>query len=965
MDASMLNAENNVLGVRAFPEVRLSANWEEFIGGLSAAATDFFLKGAPDAASGGVSSLVKFLASVRMEPNPAQRAWVLTVLSFAWAANKVKASCNISQQDMMKILKDGISAAKNNIEEISILISSDFLERPTSIPLYGILKGFFINSLGISDSGLLSEIGFRIDAAFNRAIYEIWSKKPEFYAPIAESINNPGENAARNALGWMNYRSKLVYDFEVDPLFGQEETKISLSQLYVPLRCLWKKDDVRLHKESVNSDRLEVQDIAMLDDTLDRWLDNGDANDWLRLVGGGPGSGKSTTLKSLARRVAKLEQWRPLFIPLQHVGLERDLRDSINSYFVDAVDSAFTQPPLSRISVEDGAPLLLIFDGLDELVAPGEAAKEVVGTFANRLNSLVTALGGDGKRLLKVVVSGRMPSFQAAGRYLTPPLHASLEVYGFLPVEDAPRGDGNELWRLDQRPVWWSQYATLAGEQIETPEAFSNERLAGITHEPLLCYLLALAGYATEHWELAAENRNRIYSALIDSIYLRGWGDGAVKRHGPGRHMSKANFNKLMETIALAAWLGGDTKVATEENFTEAVAIAEAEDAWKAFTDDNGDDVTNLALNFYLKSADKSQRGFEFTHKSFGEYLASRAILSVAEEVFSQASRKPEYALMDWIKATGSGTITREMLLFIRDEVRLSLTESNRQDKFDDLKVRKLEFQALAKRAAADGFPLSNGASNFRRLILEQANAESCLWVIISAYSTALYKAGREDIASIRMDWESKGQLNSLLHRLTRFGGSAIVLLCMRNVIADRQELRNLNVANADFAGASLMGCLFIGVSMAGASFCNANLKKSRFYHCFVRESNFAEASMEGFSIHVSQFGGCSYANISGNVVISPGSLMLMDKIDLDILAGNMQLMISGTEYRDVIIDAVAEKAEILQSMPTVVVRGLIQDVSRDAVYTETEEDELADQEEEDDFDDIGDDADDFALREL
>ena len=77
-----------------------------------------------------------------------------------------------------------------------------------------------------------------------------------------------------------------------------------------------------------------------------------------------------------------------------------------------------------------------------------------------------------------------------------------------------------------------------------------------------------------------------------------------------GRTLSNSEFNILMQTIALAAWQGGDTRVATEQAFGNAVKIAQAEAAWESSKNDNGPDVTNLAMNFYLKAAEAGQRGF-------------------------------------------------------------------------------------------------------------------------------------------------------------------------------------------------------------------------------------------------------------------------------------------------------------------------------------------------------------------
>lgn len=90
--------------------------------------------------------------------------------------------------------------------------------------------------------------------------------------------------------------------------------------------------------------------------------------------------------------------------------------------------------------------------------------------------------------------------------------------------------------------------------------------------------------------------------------------------------------------------------------------ITNAGSAWAAFKDDNGPDVNNLAMNLYLESSEKEQRGFEFTHKSFGEYLTARALLSVAEGILYLADRRIEHALVEWVAATRSGNITSEIL---------------------------------------------------------------------------------------------------------------------------------------------------------------------------------------------------------------------------------------------------------------------------------------------------------------
>ena len=86
---------------------------------------------------------------------------------------------------------------------------------------------------------------------------------------------------------------------------------------------------------------------------------------------------------------------------------------------------------------------------------------------------------------------------------------------------------------------------------------------------------------------------------------------------------------------------------------------------------DNGADITNLAINFYLKRSDIDSRGFEFTHKSFGDYLAARAIIRVAFDIGNFAEKRVDAALKEWFDITGSGRLSHEVLDYIEREFKL------------------------------------------------------------------------------------------------------------------------------------------------------------------------------------------------------------------------------------------------------------------------------------------------------
>jgi len=803
-----------------------------------------------DGVSGGVSALVSALGSIKPDADPGQKIWSVTLLCFAWTLDELKADGKTDVEGLRKALHDALAQARARVDSGLEVCPATFLERPVTLPLYRFLRDIVVGhkekfraAVQESDNVLRA----RFDSAFSRSMFEILSKRTDLYQSISSVFSVGGAQASDFELNWTAYRQRLVFDFEVRSLFGQEENRISLSQLYVPLRGYWYKSK----DAEENGDRGEslsfTHSIGEIDSTLDEWVLLGNEEDSLRLIGGGPGSGKSTTLKAFARRMADRVEFRTLFIPLQHIDLEGSLRDSVNNYFTEQSNSAFVHPPLARVAVEDGPPIVLIFDGLDEIARPGEAANEVVNLFATKLVQLMSALRGDAGKPVKAVVSGRMPSFQAARRFLSARYDSCIEVYGYSPLSDVV-SEADPLWRLDQRPIWWERYAELIGLGKDVPAAFSSKQLAGITHEPLLCYLLVLSGFATENWQQAAENPNRIYRALIDSVWERGWGEGHRKRQGPGRSLSKSNFNDLMQTIALAAWHGGDTRVATEGNFAHAVKVMGAQEAWTNFTTDNGTDVTNLAMNFYMKASEARQRGFEFTHKSFGDYLAARAILDFAEQLPVWINRNLEHAMSDWLAATGTGTLTREILIFLRDEVRLRLFESQNQTLggYPDRTIaNKVAFEKLVSSALADGFPAGSHSGSWRSAETRQANAEVMAWAVLNSFACGLASVGSEHHRVV-IDWPPGGDaFHQLLRRCgqLRSAGNPF-LLCFSYIIAPRTDFFGLSLFTIDLRGADLSHSNFAGCHLIDANLRGANLSGVDFQRAMLDRADLTDATL-------------------------------------------------------------------------------------------------------------------------
>lgn len=852
------------IGVLLQSEVRLQINWRSLADGIAAVLANGFsaafgLSASPASALGGV---VKAFSSIEAKKDPGEQAWRLVVLCTAWALNELRAGASFAPQQAKQLATLVVDTAKKQLSKNRYVLPIDALSRPSKIPFYMAVRDALIDhkklytTIEETDDSLRA----RFDSAFTIALFEIWSRKSESFNILLNSLDARVSAGARLEVEWEAYRQTLAYIFRVKPIFGQEERKISLSQLYIPLRAVWFKEQEDDKSEEPIQHAVDTREryTVDLEEELADWLES-DQEDYLRLLGGGPGSGKSTSLRAFASALSEKAEWRPLFVPLQHIDIATDLRASIDRYFTHRTNGPFTNSPISREAIETGPPLVLIFDGLDELATPGDAAKDIANLFVSKLAQLTSEIRGDDSHKLKVIVSGRIPSFQAVKRYLDAADRRSLEVIGFAPYEPGRR-PATDLERVDQRPIWWNQYATLTGEQLELPPAFADERLEDISNEPLLCYLLVLSRFALENWEAAAENQNRIYERLINEVWRRGWGEGAdpIRRQGAGRNLSNVEFNRLMETIAHAAWLGGDTRTCSEDGFLEAVKINRCEEAWSRFKEDSGADVTNLAMNFYLKASEKSHRGFEFTHKSFGDYLAARALVNQSKMVSTLSETRLDIAMQDWFTATSSGVITREIITFIRDEFRLRATVN--EGAVASLNVRR-SFSRLASEALRAGFPLIPVAeSTYRGVEARQRNAEAALWSVLSGSAYGVTQAGDVSSALVKIDWPTKDAFGKLIDRIS--GGIAYdapILMCFNSIVACGQTLYSKRLLRANFMYADVRECNFVlsvlfesdfsGADLSGANFLMASLDGSDFTDALVEGAEFVDASIGGANL--------------------------------------------------------------------------------------------------------------------
>jgi hypothetical protein len=125
-----------------------------------------------------------------------------------------------------------------------------------------------------------------------------------------------------------------------------------------------------------------------------------------------------------------------------------------------------------------------------------------------------------------------------------------------------------------------------------------------------------------DRWGDAADNRNVVYEAIFEKVFER----DKSKASWTAAKLDRADFFTLMECLGLASWAGSG-RTGNDQDFKRLRAGHASNRQEKRFETLRNADLKGAALQFYTRQELDADTGFEFIHKSFGEYLIARALL--------------------------------------------------------------------------------------------------------------------------------------------------------------------------------------------------------------------------------------------------------------------------------------------------------------------------------------------------
>lgn len=853
-------------------------------------------------APAGLSATVDGYFAFKLEDRPlppAELAWLLIRRALAHAMARLSVEALAGRAFLGKESDTLIAALDQGLDSVEIWIDPTFFDRPADMPMVEAVRTQFeewLREYVELDAAKAASVQRRLGAYFTFALRREWAEQSETYASIDAEIRKletPFAKATARERAWLRnaaYLERQIHEPVFDETFG-------LAQIYVPLRA-WYLEGPASSRErgryrEATSERRRVVD---LEHHLDAWFGSDNKKDAIRVICGGPGSGKTSFAKIWAAKLAQAEH-RVLFVPLHRLGLD-DERPNVQEALWGFLRDLNVLPADPLDSSDGERRLLILFDGLDELAMHGRAGLELARNFVEAVEQKLSLLNDRSDRFVQVAFGGRdiavegvripertilhvMP-YNVEGCKLESPKHGRLpeigaisnssdvELYGRAAAENElsfppqrypfpialgilprmPKGATNTIRTAAEYSchLWWKKFGEATGLDYEgIPASLLENDLADLLAQPILNYLLALSYRRGKLDFSTVPNLNSIYRDLLDSVYERRWGSAP---HPTTKFLSPGEFDQLLDELGLATWHGSGRTI-SETELEEACKRAGLEEQLLGFKEGARAGAIGLLAAFYFRQSSKihGERSFEFTHKTFREYLTSRRIVRSVSDIHEdrslnrrnrQRGRTEEEALTKWVEVTGPTALDRDLVAFVGREIALQNHKS-----VDEWRT---SFAELFNDQLRYGLPIQNARlSSFADMCRQARNAEEAL--LVTHFCCASFVQKRSDFT-----WPSPVALRDMLARLKQENHGDLASFCLgwldaggghRAANLQRIDLSSANLAYANLQGANLEGAYLNRANLAFVNLKKANLRAANLGWCNLRGTNLRQTTLQ------------------------------------------------------------------------------------------------------------------------
>ncbi|WP_420209124.1 pentapeptide repeat-containing protein [Candidatus Electronema sp. JC] len=828
----------------------ISLEPKKFLFGIGKAA----LKGASLDFGGVAEVALDTVDAAGLREKPEELAWLLIYRALTAALSELVKNYsdlfrNRPEEAELETLSARFEAEMGRAE---VTISPKFFNRPGELPLLKSLQGplaAWLHGVGAKQTDA-EQIACHLPTFFVFALEETWRKAPSDYAALTQHFATPFTKATEEMRSWRLYNQWLQRQIS-ERMF---EEAFGVEKVYVPLRAYYEekeRDEERSPELAPQRDKVK-QIVVDLEDEFRSWLHNFADGPAVRFISGGPGSGKSTFAKIFAAKIAKETDIPCLYIPLHRFNATDDLITAMENHIRN--NPFLNENPLDAKTGKDR--LLLIFDGLDELALQGKAASETANNFVDEVLRCIHEGNSYGKHR-QVIIAGRTIAVQSVETKLRKHKQITHVLPYFVAEKERQQyHDPDGLLIEDQRQRWWRQYGAAAGKGYAgLPADLARKHLDEITAQPLLNYLVALS-YDSEKFTFTDETTlNEIYAHLINKVYCRQYEEGGRVSTCAGG-LDEKDFIRVLEEIALAVW-HGDGRTATVAGIREKLKAGGIERYLEQFQEGAKAGVTRLLTAFYFRQSDIRQDGdptFEFTHKSFGEYLTALRIVRLLRQMEKQRRRRQEdpddgwsekTALQQWTAFCAVTWMDEDLLRFISNEFRAM--------KQEELLALQAMVRELLSYTINQGLPFPDEfkGKGFKEHLRLARNTEEALLAVHFHIAELTKQVSRLELESNEAfgDWISrlKGMYGSV--SWLGFLDLSVYNLRMQNFYGENffmSSFKDTQLAYSILIHANLNGVNLENADIWRANLQRASLKKANLKYANLRLANLQDANLEG-----------------------------------------------------------------------------------------------------------------------
>jgi uncharacterized protein YjbI with pentapeptide repeats len=770
------------------------------------------------------------------------------------------------------------------LEGITVSFGKDFFTKSVKLP--------FIKEISVAYCQWLCDVGvtpvaaqaisLRLPAYFTFALAHEWRTNSAKYKPLAEEVDSPFAAAEAAERGWLLYFSFLkrrISENIFDEPFG-------LSQIYVPLNAYYIEPKSKSTATNLISWHEEKRVCVHLDTELKQWLSTKDKGDALRVISGGPGSGKSSFTKVFCCELAESGMAKPIYIPLHLIDPTRDVTQEVERFVRDEGLLGFS--PLDPDRGEDD--LLIVFDGLDELASMGKVAAQVARDFVQAVERMIERRNL-GSHPIFVLLSGREVIVQENDTEFRRPKQVLTILPYYVPDNKSMYLDPKNILAEDLRQKWWKNYGELTGSQFSgLPTQLQLPEIDEITAQPLLNYLVALSFRRGKLDFTRTLNLNSVYADLVGAVHERAYEKSRTFR--PISHLTDRQFVRVLEEIGLAAWHGSDGRSTSVRNIMQHCQQSGLETLLKSFTEGAEEGVTKLLAAFFFRRNGETvgdDAAFVFTHKSFGEYLTARRIVRGLERMVVERIRRQENtdegfdvneALAFWLKLAGPAPLTEYLQIFLRREIaqRPDHELSAWQDTLIELMSATMERLMPVERL---------GNLTFAASVRYDINASTALMVALNACSIALRR-----MATLQMSTETTfgnflrrncpqraGPQNPVLYSALSYldvSGQCLDMIDLYGANLDFTRWRSCKIHYGNMEMSSLESADFTDAFMSYCRFGNARLERTIFRNSRIMGSqlyaSISDVDFDGADLRTVEFEGATLSGCSFKESVLIGS---------------------------------------------------------------------------------------------